>query len=83
MSCILLSLSLQTMYSTNCGETQEYSRARSYTLYVKSSNISYIFIIFLRFPEIAVLVHFVILALLWLFRDPKFIDGWSILFTEG
>ncbi|CAB3999628.1 solute carrier family 13 member 5-like [Paramuricea clavata] len=37
----------------------------------------------ISFAEIAVLVHFVIMALLWLFRDPKFIKGWSILFTKG
>ncbi|XP_046861712.1 solute carrier family 13 member 5-like isoform X2 [Xenia sp. Carnegie-2017] len=35
------------------------------------------------FAEVAVLIHFVTLAILWLFRDPKFISGWSVLFKKG
>ncbi|XP_048581960.1 solute carrier family 13 member 2 [Nematostella vectensis] len=37
----------------------------------------------MSFAEIAVLVHFIMLALLWLFRDPKFMKGWSVIFPEG
>ncbi|XP_046861707.1 solute carrier family 13 member 5-like isoform X1 [Xenia sp. Carnegie-2017] len=37
----------------------------------------------ITFAEVTVLIHFVTLTLLWLFRDPKFIDGWSILFRKG
>ncbi|XP_028417882.1 solute carrier family 13 member 5-like, partial [Dendronephthya gigantea] len=37
----------------------------------------------ISFAEITVLIHFIILALLWLFRDPKFIDGWAIIFKDG
>ncbi|XP_068749614.1 Na(+)/citrate cotransporter-like isoform X2 [Montipora capricornis] len=37
----------------------------------------------MSFAETAVLVHFVLLALLWLFREPKFIKGWSIIFEKG
>ncbi|XP_078363152.1 Na(+)/citrate cotransporter-like isoform X1 [Oculina patagonica] len=37
----------------------------------------------MSFAEKAVLVHFVLLALLWLFRDPKFMKGWAIIFEEG
>lgn len=35
-----------------------------------------------RFAEKAVLGHFILLALLWLFRDPKFMKGWAILFKK-
>ncbi|XP_071951571.1 Na(+)/citrate cotransporter-like isoform X2 [Antedon mediterranea] len=34
------------------------------------------------FAEKAVLFHFVILLLLWITRDPKFIPGWSVWFKE-
>ncbi|XP_033098330.1 solute carrier family 13 member 2-like isoform X1 [Anneissia japonica] len=34
------------------------------------------------FAEKAVLAHFVVLMLLWLTRDPKFISGWSVLFKD-
>ena len=37
----------------------------------------------LRFAEVALIIHFITLALLWLFRDPKFIDGWAIVFKKG
>ncbi|EDO42123.1 predicted protein, partial [Nematostella vectensis] len=38
----------------------------------------------MSFAEIAVLVHFIMLALLWLFRNPKFMKGWSaILFIQS
>ena len=40
------------------------------------------FIIF-RFAEKAVLGHFVLVALLWLLRDPKFIPGWASFFVTG
>ena len=36
-----------------------------------------------RFAEKAVLGHFILLALLWLFRDPRFMKGWAIIFEEG
>jgi len=35
-----------------------------------------------RFAEKAVLGHFILLALLWLFRDPKFMKGWAIIFEK-
>ncbi|XP_067935349.1 Na(+)/citrate cotransporter-like isoform X1 [Watersipora subatra] len=35
------------------------------------------------FPEIVLIIFFGILVLLWLFRDPKFMPGWSILFLNG
>ncbi|PIK60767.1 putative solute carrier family 13 member 5 [Apostichopus japonicus] len=37
----------------------------------------------MSFAEKAVLVHFVILIALWLTRDPKFVNGWSVIFEEG
>lgn len=37
----------------------------------------------MSFAEKAVLGHFTLLALLWLFREPKFMKGWSIIFEEG
>ncbi|XP_028412333.1 solute carrier family 13 member 5-like isoform X2 [Dendronephthya gigantea] len=37
----------------------------------------------MTFAEKGVLAHFVILALLWAIRDPKFVSGWSILFKDG
>ena len=37
----------------------------------------------MTFAEKAVLVHFVILALLWAVRDPKFVSGWSAIFKDG
>lgn len=36
----------------------------------------------MSFAEKAVLGHFILLALLWLFRDPKFMKGWAILFKK-
>lgn len=36
----------------------------------------------MSFAEKAVLGHFILLALLWLFRDPKFMKGWSIIFEK-
>ncbi|KAJ8047514.1 Solute carrier family 13 member 3 [Holothuria leucospilota] len=37
----------------------------------------------MTFAEKAVLVHFIILIALWLTRDPKFVPGWSVIFTTG
>nr|XP_018671214.1 solute carrier family 13 member 2-like isoform X2 [Ciona intestinalis] len=37
----------------------------------------------ISFGEMAVFAHFVILAILWLTRDPKFISGWKDLFPQG
>lgn len=37
----------------------------------------------MSFAEKAVLVHFVILIALWLTRDPKFVDGWAVIFKSG
>lgn len=42
-----------------------------------------ILVFLIRFAEKAVLGHFILLALLWLFREPKFMDGWSIAFKKG
>lgn len=42
-----------------------------------------ILLFLIRFAEKAVLGHFILLALLWLFREPKFMDGWSIAFKKG
>ncbi|KAK3731051.1 hypothetical protein QZH41_019209, partial [Actinostola sp. cb2023] len=36
----------------------------------------------MSFAEKGVLVHFILLALLWLFRDPKFMPGWAIIFKK-
>ncbi|XP_071505890.1 Na(+)/citrate cotransporter-like [Diadema antillarum] len=33
--------------------------------------------------EWAILFHFVVLVLLWLTRDPKFVSGWSVAFEDG
>eukprot|EP00964_Phaeocystis_antarctica_P142325 scaffold107568_cov77-Phaeocystis_antarctica.AAC.12 len=35
------------------------------------------------YPEVAVGVDFVVLALLWISRDPKVIPGWGAAFTPG
>ncbi|XP_048582686.1 solute carrier family 13 member 5 isoform X2 [Nematostella vectensis] len=37
----------------------------------------------MTFAEHAVLGHFVVLALLWLSRDPKFMPGWAVMFAKG
>ncbi|XP_013410629.1 solute carrier family 13 member 5 isoform X2 [Lingula anatina] len=37
----------------------------------------------MTFAEIAVLCHFTLLALLWLTREPEFIDGWDVIFEDG
>ncbi|CAH1802587.1 unnamed protein product, partial [Owenia fusiformis] len=37
----------------------------------------------MSFAEIGVLCHFILLALLWLTRNPQFIDGWGSLFPKG
>ncbi|XP_053214497.1 Na(+)/citrate cotransporter-like [Panonychus citri] len=36
----------------------------------------------LRFHEFAVVVLFVTLVLLWMFRDPQYLRGWSTIFPE-
>lgn len=36
----------------------------------------------MSFAEKAVLGHFILLGLLWLFRDPKFMKGWAIIFKK-
>ncbi|XP_040584589.1 solute carrier family 13 member 1 [Mesocricetus auratus] len=36
----------------------------------------------IRYQEIVTLVIFVIMALLWFSRDPGFVTGWSVLFSE-
>lgn len=35
-----------------------------------------------RYAELLLLLMFVILILLWLFREPRFIKGWGIIFRE-
>ncbi|XP_029184600.2 solute carrier family 13 member 5-like isoform X1 [Acropora millepora] len=37
----------------------------------------------MSFAEKAVLGHFILLALMWLFREPKFITGWAVIFQKG
>ncbi|CAH1779566.1 unnamed protein product [Owenia fusiformis] len=37
----------------------------------------------MTFAEIAVLCHFILLAILWFTRNPQFIPGWSSVFEEG
>ncbi|GAB1290594.1 Solute carrier family 13 member 1 [Apodemus speciosus] len=36
----------------------------------------------MRYQEIVTLVIFVVMALLWFSRDPGFVTGWSVLFSE-
>ncbi|CAO2602658.1 Solute carrier family 13 member 1 [Lemmus lemmus] len=36
----------------------------------------------IRYQEIVTLVIFVVMALLWFSRDPGFVTGWSVLFSE-
>lgn len=61
---------------------------------LSKTNISYAFtdlaqtnysriLLLYSFAEIVVLCHFVVLAFLWLLRDPKFIPGWAIVFEKG
>ena len=33
-----------------------------------------------RFAEVQVMILFVTLALLWLFREPRFMPGWAVIF---
>ena len=40
-------------------------------------------IVFYRFSEGSALLIFVLLVLLWFFRSPEFIPGWSSAFREG
>lgn len=38
----------------------------------------------MKFAEVAVLIIFVLLVILWFTRAPGFIPGWAnVLFTEG
>ncbi|XP_039252177.2 Na(+)/citrate cotransporter-like [Styela clava] len=37
----------------------------------------------IRWAEVTVLIVFTTTALLWFFRDPGFIPGWSVLFKDG
>ncbi|CAH1801301.1 unnamed protein product [Owenia fusiformis] len=37
----------------------------------------------MKFREVVTLAHFVMLALLWLTREPEFIPGWAAAFTKG
>ncbi|XP_790428.4 solute carrier family 13 member 5 [Strongylocentrotus purpuratus] len=37
----------------------------------------------ISFAEWAILGHFVVLVILWLTRDPKFVNGWSVNFLKG
>lgn len=37
----------------------------------------------MSFPEIVVLIHFIVLVILWFFRQPPYIDGWGALFKPG
>ena len=43
----------------------------------------FVFFLMFSFAEKGVLAHFIILALLWIVRDPKFIPGWSAIFEKG
>ncbi|KAL1778266.1 solute carrier family 13 member 1 [Sigmodon hispidus] len=36
----------------------------------------------IRYQEIVTLVIFIVMALLWFSRDPGFVTGWSVLFSE-
>ncbi|XP_058390607.1 solute carrier family 13 member 1 [Diceros bicornis minor] len=36
----------------------------------------------IRYQEIVTLVLFILMALLWFSRDPGFVSGWSVLFSE-
>lgn len=36
----------------------------------------------MRYQEIVTLVIFIVMALLWFSRDPGFVTGWSVLFSE-
>ena len=33
-----------------------------------------------RYAEVVLLAMFVLLVLLWLFREPRFIKGWGVIF---
>ncbi|XP_078495927.1 Na(+)/citrate cotransporter-like [Ciona intestinalis] len=59
------------------GDKQKDNRVKAYIVnsYKKLGPIS--------FGEKAVLAHFVILTVLWLTRDPKFITGWKDIFPGG
>ncbi len=35
-----------------------------------------------RYAEVLLLVMFLLLILLWLFREPRFIKGWGIIFRQ-
>ncbi|KAL3857576.1 hypothetical protein ACJMK2_012226, partial [Sinanodonta woodiana] len=37
----------------------------------------------MSFAEVVVAVCFILLAVLWITRDPQFINGWGVLFPEG
>ncbi|KAL8589485.1 hypothetical protein ACOMHN_061696 [Nucella lapillus] len=37
----------------------------------------------MTFAEVVVMVNFIILAILWVTRDPGFIPGWGLLFKKG
>ncbi|XP_036879344.2 solute carrier family 13 member 1 isoform X1 [Manis javanica] len=36
----------------------------------------------IRYQEVVTLVLFIVMALLWFSRDPGFVSGWSVLFSE-
>ena len=39
-------------------------------------------VLWCRYAEVLVLILFILLALLWLFREPKFIPGWGSFFES-
>lgn len=62
-----------------CSSTDErQKRAVTATIQQEYKNLGKI-----TFAEVETLILFILLALMWISRDPKFVTGWSILFEDG
>ncbi|KAK3581968.1 hypothetical protein CHS0354_023440 [Potamilus streckersoni] len=56
---------------------------RSWDAVKKHLRIEYTSLGSMTFAEVVVAVCFILLALLWITRDPQFINGWGVLFPKG
>lgn len=64
--------------SFGCGEKNESDRAAYTVMKVEYKKLGRI-----KFAEVAVLVLFILLVLLWFTREPGFMPGWAtVLFNE-
>ena len=69
-------LTTDRMFGLICGKSATHSEIKH------KINIIYFYHIYHRYAEIMVLLNFILLVLLWFFREPKFMPGWGELFKK-